>query len=333
MPHQFDCVKMRFSAPLHLSRGREQYDESARTLHSDTLAAALFTAARQLGAAEREVLAMLDALRLSSAFPFWGEEYFLPKPMLPLPFKFKDVPEEKQGKPFKKIRFLGKSWFEKVLNGEEATIDAEKHLAEAAFLSDYPLQTVFKTDVTQRVTIPPDYVEDPTPFYTERLYFGAQAGLYVLVHWHDEGAKDLFQQSFRLLGDLGIGTDRSVGNGFFEPSFGALELRTPDNATHQCALGLYLPVEGELTSDDLEASTWNLTKRGGYLAGAPHPDHITLRKRSVFMFEAGSVFPNKPLNGKRVDLKPDWQGLDYAVWREGRPVFVPIHQTTDSDEN
>lgn len=333
MPHQFDCVKMRFTSPLHLSRGREQYDESAKTLHSDTLAAALFTAARQLGAAEPEVLAMLDALRLSSAFPFWGEEYFFPKPMLPLPFKIKDKPDEKQGKSFKKMRFLGKSWFEKVLNGEEAMIDADKHLAEAAFLSDYHLQTVFKADVTQRVTVPPDYIKDPTPFYTERLYFGEQAGLYVLVQWCDTGAQDLFQRAFRLLGDLGIGTDRSVGNGFFEPSFGALELRTPTEATHECALGLYLPAEGELTSDDLEASTWGLTKRGGYLAGAPNPDHTSLRKRSVFMFEAGSVFPNKPLSGKRVDLRPEWQGLDYAVWREGRPVFVPIHQTTDSDEN
>lgn len=333
MPHQFDCVKLRFTSPLHLSRGREQYDESARMLHSDTLAAALFTAARQLGATEPEALAMLDALRLSSAFPFWGEEYFFPKPMLPLPFKIKDVPEEKQGKPFKKIRFLGKSWFEKVLNGEEATIDAKKHLAEAAFLSDYPLQTVLKTDVTQRVTIPPDYTSDAKPFYTERLYFGAQAGLYVLVQWHDAGAKDLFRRAFRLLGDLGIGTDRSVGNGFFEPVFGPLELRTPATATHQCALGLYLPAEGELSNDDLEASTWGLTKRGGYLAGAPDPDHITLRKRSVFMFEAGSVFPNKPLSGKRVDLKPEWPDLKYEVWREGRPVFVPIQQTDNNNEN
>jgi CRISPR-associated protein Csm4 len=246
--------------------------------------------------------------------------------MLRLPFTIKDVPSEKSGKPFKNIRFLGKSWFEKVLNTEEDTIDRQVHLSEAAFLTDFPVKTVFKSEVMQRVTIPPDYVRDPTPFYTERLYFGEQAGLYALVQWIDDGVEDLFRQSFRLLGDLGIGTDRSVGNGFFEPSFTALELNTPASATHQCTLGLYLPGEGELTTEDLEASAWSITKRGGYMAGASNPEHITLRKRSVFMFEAGSVFPNKPLAGKRVDLKPDWQGLEHAVWRDGRSIFVPVNK-------
>ncbi|MBK8656807.1 MAG: hypothetical protein IPN20_23520 [Haliscomenobacter sp.] len=73
----------------------------------------------------------------------------------------------------------------------------------------------------------------------------------------------------------------------------------------------------------MEDSAWGLVKRGGYIAGAADPDHTSLRKRSVFMFEEGSVFPNKPLTGSRVDLKPDWEGM-HSVWREGRPVFVPI---------
>lgn len=333
MQQPFDCVKLRFSTPLHLSRGREQFDESAKVLHSDTLAAALFIAARQLGAPENEALAMLDGIRLSSAFPFWAEEYFFPKPMIRLPFGWKDLPEEKQGKPFKKIRFLGKSWFEKMLHGEQDIIDANKHLAQKEYLSDHSVATVYKADVTQRVTIQPDYSDDAKPFYTERLYFGEKAGLYVLVQWQDENVKELFQRAFRMLGDLGIGTDRSVGNGFFEPTFESLQLRVPDRASHQCALGLYLPAANELTNEDLDDSAWNLTKRGGYLAGAPDLDHITLRKRSVFMFEEGSVFPRKPLTGKREDLRPDWQGLEYKVWRDGRPVFVPIQKANDNNEN
>jgi CRISPR-associated protein Csm4 len=333
MQQEFDCVKLRFSTPLHLSRGREQFDESAKVLHSDTLAAALFMAARQLGAPESEALAMLDGLRLSSAFPFWETEHFFPKPMAPLPFDLKDVPEEKQGKPFKKIRFLGKSWFEKLLNAESAVIDREKHLTEKEFLSDHPVKTVYKADVTQRVTIPPDYSDDARPFYTERLYFGRNAGLYVLVQWQDAAVKDLFQRAFRFLGDLGIGTDRSVGNGFFEPAFGALQLRVPDTAAYQCALGLYLPAENELSAEELDNSAWSLSKRGGYMAGAADTDHIMLRKRSVFMFEEGSIFPNKPLTGKRVNLKPVWQGLEHDVLREGKPVFVPFQKTPDNNEN
>ena len=215
MQRQVDCVKLRFTAPLHLSRGREQFDESAQTLHSDTISAALFVAARQLGAPEPEVLDMLNKVRLSSAFPFLGEEYYFPKPMAPLPFQLKDTPTEKQGKPFKKIRFLGKSWFERAIQGEEAWIDKDKHLAQGEYLTDMPGGSMLQKNVTQRVQIQPDQLGDSKPYYIERLFFTENAGLFVLAEWMDNNAKELFHRSFRLLGDLGIGTDRSVGNGFF----------------------------------------------------------------------------------------------------------------------
>ncbi|WP_282781283.1 type III-A CRISPR-associated RAMP protein Csm4 [Phaeodactylibacter xiamenensis] len=329
----FDCIRLHFTTPLHISRGREQYDESAKVLHSDTIAAALFVAALRSGATPEEALAMLDGCRLSSAFPFWKDLYFFPKPLAYMPFSFKKIPEEKQGKSYKKIRYLSKFWFEKMLNGEEETIDKEIHLQQKEFLSEEPeLSTVYKAEVVQRVNIPPDYASDATPFYTERIFFGPGAGLFLLVEWRDESVKDLFYRAFRLLGDSGIGTDKSVGNGFFDPEPGNIKLRLPDGATHQCALGLYLPLEGELRDEDLEQSAWMITKRGGYIAGAQNPEHISLRKRSVFMFQEGSVFPLKKLEGKRVDLKPDWENL-HPVWREGRTVFVPIKLKPDNYEN
>lgn len=332
MEKQFDCIKLHFTAPLHLSRGREQYDESAKILHSDTLVASLFVAALRLGASEREALVMTDGFRLTSAFPFWQEEFFFPKPMARLPFPMKETPKEKRGKPFKKIRFLGKTWFEKMLHGEENEINEDQHLVRKEFLSDILQTHVFKAEVIQRVTIPPDYTEDAKPFFTERIFFNEDAGLFFLVEWQDEGVKDLFHQSLSVLGDLGIGTDRSVGNGFFTPDFSSLSLRLPDDAQHQCALGLYLPAEQELDETDLEDSAWSLVKRGGYIAGASDLEYTSLRKRSVFMFEEGSVFPDKPLTGNRVDLKPDWEGI-HSVWREGRPVFVPIHKTSYDHES
>ncbi|MBK8656806.1 MAG: type III-A CRISPR-associated RAMP protein Csm4 [Haliscomenobacter sp.] len=219
MEKQFDCIKLHFTAPLHLSRGREQYDESAKVLHSDALAASLFVAALRLGASEQEALSMVGSFRLTSAFPFWQEEYFFPKPLARLPFPIKNTPEEKRGKPYKKIRFLGKTWFEKMLRGEEEEIDEILHLRKKEFLSSILNVAVFKTDVIQRVAIAPDYFEDARPFFTERIFFNDNAGLFFLIEWEDETVKDLFRQSLRLLGDLGIGTDRSVGNGFYPGMF------------------------------------------------------------------------------------------------------------------
>ena len=324
MEKKFDCIKLHFSTPLHLSRGREQYDESATTLHSDSLVSALFTAARQLGATVEEILAMFDGLKISSAFPFHETEFFFPKPLTMLPFKMADLPEEKQGKPFKKIRYLGKHWFERMLNAETETIYANSHLKQSAFLTDHPIKTIFKKEVIQRVTIAPDYSEDAKPFYTERLFFGEGSGLFILVEWLDEKAKNLFKSAFHLLGDMGIGTDRSVGNGFFTPSFETVTLRLPEHLDCQCNLGLYLPKQEELDEAFLEKSSWVLIKRGGYISGAENLDHFTLRKKSVYMFDVGSVFPNSPLQGNRLDLRPNRVGIEHPVWREGRPIFVPI---------
>lgn len=322
MRKQYDCIRLHFTSPLHLSRGREYYDESVKVLHSDTIAAALFVAALRLGAREDEALAMLDGCRLSSAFPFYDCTHFFPKPMARLPFSIQGVKEENSGKLYKKIQYLDQLWFERMLAGEEQLVSPEKHLTQKGFLSEHENPVIFKPDVVQRVTIPPDNIGDPVPFFTERLFFGKKAGLFVLVEWEDLAVKELFFKAFRLLGDLGIGTDRSTGNGFFYAEMSQLELALPENATHQCSLGLYLPGEGELQDPDLMKSSWALVKRGGYIAGASDEAHISLRKRSVYMFQEGAVFPNKSLVGKRVDLRPNWENL-HPVWREGRPIFLP----------
>jgi CRISPR-associated protein Csm4 len=324
MEKTFDCVKLHFNTPLHLSRGREQYDEGTTMLHSDSLIAALFTAACQLGANPEEVLSMFDNIRISSAFPFHGNEYFFPKPMVQLPFDLLDSEKLNQSKTKKKIRFIGKSWFEKLLDNFDDNIQKNKHIHHTAFLTDQSIGTIFKTDVVQRVTIAPDYSEDARPFYIERLHFGNISGLFVLVESSDVYARNLFQGAFRLLGDLGIGTDRSVGNGFFTPTFESLTIKLPDAAAYQCALGLYLPDETELDEPFLIDSSWNLVKRGGFISGAENIDHFTLRKKSVYMFDVGSVFPNRLLKGKRVDLQPFGYDIKHSVWREGRPIFLPI---------
>lgn len=322
---QFDCIKLHFKAPLHLSKGKDHFDQSAQSLHSDTLASALFSAAIRLGATEDEISEMLDSVRLSSAFPFWKDEYFFPRLKSRVPFEITDIALEKQGKPFKKIQYLGKSWFEKYLNGEDAAISSVEHLKNPTLLSEKNPINLVKSVVSQRVNISPEGSEAPVPYYSERLFFGPESGYFVLAQWEKLEKKSLFQQAFRMLGDLGIGTDRSVGNGFFEPEFSTLSLRLPINARYQSNLGLYLPKEGELTQNDLENSSWALQKRGGFIAGASNTTHMTLRKRSVYMFETGSVFPCKMLTGKRVNLKPNWGDLQHPVWREGRPIFIPIN--------
>lgn len=337
MIRHFTPYKLHFQSPLHLSKGKEDYDESLRILHSDTIKAALFTCALQLGKTDQQALALMDGCILSSAFPFCKGEYFFPKPYS-LIQSFMDENDPTAAKSLKKIRFMGKSFFEDLLNGGKRTIDNGKHLvAGGDYLSDHPDLAkdgkILTAAVSQRVKVAPDYIEDAQTFYTERLYFNEGAGLYFLAVL-DEEMEDLFWRCLCLLGENGVGTDRSVGNGFFSPEKAeSMALEVPDNAGYQINLSLYCPSREELNEQALEHASYQIVKRGGYMASAADIDHITLRKHSVYMFEEGSVFStNKQLTGKRIDLKPRYEGLDHAVWRDGRALFLPIIPKAKNDD-
>lgn len=339
----FHYFKLRFHAALHLAKGKSDYDEGEQTLHSDTLQAALCACALQLGASEGEAYAMMQNTRVSSAYPFFGREFFFPKPYARIQ-SIAGESEDKQAKPLKKVKFLGKSFFEDFCTGNfQKSIAKDKHLFSGGqFVSDHPdlaaaLQigrktlatekiAIVQSEVNQRVTIPPDYCADATPYYTDRMFFHAQAGLYFLAHFEGGKPPALFEQALRLLADNGIGTDRSVGNGSFECiERGQLALQLPGNANAQLNLSLYCPEQTELTEALLDQSSYQIIKRGGYLAAAEDVDNITLRKRSVYMFEEGSVFPMADLKGKIVDLKPAISDVKHEVWRDGRGLFIPLN--------
>lgn len=326
---KFHIYRLRFSAPLHLSRGRLAYDRGQQTLHSDTLSAALFTCALELGLSSERAEVIMRQTLLSSAYPFYHEEYFFPKPLLRLPSLANTI-EEQQGKAIKRISFLGKSYFERLLRADLQPIPNTHLIQNGTFISDHSKLTInpsiqlFTTTVRQRVTISLDHSEDPTPFYTERIFFAEGGGLYFLVQYQNEEVQSDFEAALRLLGDSGIGTDRNVGNGFFEVETDTLSLRIPENATHQMALSLYCPRPEEVSSEGLTDANWTLLRRGGYIAGASDESQRNLRKRSVYMFGPGSVFPVRPnRTGKVVDLRPDTPLIDHPVWRNGKGLFVP----------
>lgn len=347
MPAQeYLLAKLHFHSPLHLSRGRDAYDETAEVLHSDTLKSALFVCAKQLygDAIDRT---FLDSFTLSSAFPFLGNELFFPKPSWRLPISFDGKSEEDKGvaKMYKKLAYLSKSYFEATLAGTETTV-AESQLIDKRFLSEQanPSATLWKREVQQRVTVPHmgevaanEKAAQPRPFYMERIFFADGAGLFCLVKLNDadKTTQERLTAALKLLGDNGIGTDKTVGNGQFSfEKLAPISLNVPENAPAQIALSLYCPEREELTEDMLNESAYNLVKRGGYVASPENIEHITLRKRAVYMFTEGSVFATQnALVGKCADLKPEGVGISHAIWRDGRALFLPFVPTPPSTPN
>lgn len=93
-------------------------------------------------------------------------------------------------------------------------------------------------------------------------------------------------------------------------------------------LSLYIPSEEEIKELNLQQAKYEIIRRGGYMAGSQIEDFRHLLKKSIYMFNTGSVFLcTNQIEGKIVNLQPDWNDADmHPVYRSGRPMYIPIKQ-------
>jgi CRISPR-associated protein Csm4 len=324
-----DIIKLKFISPLHLSRGKAGLENSFETLHSDTLKSALFVCALQLYK-DAEILrgdngmAFFNAFRVSSAFPYASDELFFPKPE----WINDTLKTEVEPKDFKEIKFIGWAFYKGLISGS-ADKFLPQNIRNKKYYTDKVMNAApFESEVVQRVVVPRDYEHDADTFYTERLYFKNDCGMFFLISFEDETWREIVMSALALLGENGIGSDKSVGNGQFE-----VKPKTPFafdtfEADKKVSLSLYCPKQGEVNKKEfIDASAYSIIKRGGYLANPEDFDNSTLRKKSVYMFTEGSVFPNENLIGQVVDLKPDEYPNIHNVWRDGRALFLPYKMT------
>ncbi|MCL6524694.1 MAG: type III-A CRISPR-associated RAMP protein Csm4 [Thermoflavifilum sp.] len=322
----YKIVKLQFNAPLQLSKGSIEYTYIDDTLHSDTLKSALFVCALQLFGKDDINDSFFDSFQIGSAFPYWNDVYFFPKPFIKLPLNIKDAPQT-EAKKLKKIQWVDQFLFERIILGEDNEITQKYLSKDGKFVSEY-FETksealVYKVETQQRVQV--KYNEDAEPFFTSRIHFHKNAGLFVLIECSDSFFTEKLIPIFRLLGDEGIGSYKHLGNGRFTPSFGNLDMSVPTHATHQLCFSLYCPKKEEIENGLLNDASYQLLKRGGYLANPEDESKMSWRKKSIYMFQEGSVFPAEVhIQGKLADVSPE--NFTHRVWREGRALFIPIYK-------
>ncbi len=324
MEKKYHVIKLHFHSGLHLGKGKSHYAESDTILHSDTLAAALHVAARHLW--EEKADAFSEKLRITSAFPFFGDELFFPKPQLRLP-GFSDVQnDDNNAKKFKRIRYIGKDFFERLLNRPAESWPDAYSAHGGAFISKNESDTpIYGTDLQERVHIPGDGM-DTLPYTLERIHFNKEAGLFFLAAI-DSDILSALEQCLHWLGDQGIGTDRSVGNGQFVYSISEVAFHLPDSK-QGVLLSLYSPSAAEYTMDGfLRNSQYSLLRRGGYISSPADEGLISLQKKSVYMFGEGSIFDHfEQCKGEIKNLRPE-ERINHPVWRDGRAFFLPCLTT------
>lgn len=325
MPN-YKIIKMTNMSPMHIGLGRDNYDVSAGALHSDTLTAAL-ASVRALRGKDGDLKQFLESFALSSAFPYCGDTLFFPKPSGRLNVEVEGMEEKDYRKLLKKVNYVASAVWEKLINGEKLFIARDQ--LQGQYLLEKPEDNFLSPMVSminQRVAVPREDCKNADPFAFEWTYFRKDCGLYCLLDASREVASEV-ENLFNELGEQGIGSDRNVGGGHFEVDVkGNFEMPNVADANGTMLLSMYIPTEKELTSLNVETSRYQLIKRGGYIAGSSSDNLRHLRKNTIYMFTAGSVFNGvAPIDGKVIDLRPAWKDGDlHPVYRSGRSLSINI---------
>ena len=161
----------------------------------------------------------------------------------------------------------------------------------------------------------------------------SDSGLFFII----SGDSTLFEKGLRLLQYEGIGTDRNVGNGYFEYESSTIELSIPEVSDGAMSLSMFIPEnQGQLKNlVHSENVAYDFVRRGGWITDSPYN---TVRKNVIYAFTAASVFDLKKSApeclGKIVNLRPcisddiaESKGLyklSHPIWRCGRSIFIPV---------
>lgn len=320
----YNIIKMKFLTPLHVGVGKDFFDFSSSDLHNDTLTSALASIKAQRGCSEG-IFEFLSSFSLSSAFPYVGETYYLPKAVGNLKVKVRGKTEYEYRKDLKKIGYIEYPLWTSLAEGKEIEVNSGQiHHSFLSCSKDFKLP--YANHVVERVQVPRGEDMDAEPFYFDWRFFNSNSGLYCLT----DAIGDLFSELktlFEELGEAGIGTDKNIGGGKFVVETSSLRFPEVADAHSLQLLSLYLPTKEEMEGLSLTTSRYNLFLRSGYMAGSEYESFRHLWKKSVYMFGVGSVFSSsQQLRGKVVNLQPEWNDERmHPVYRSGRPFYIPVN--------
>lgn len=309
MKKEFRLGKLTFESPLHLGE-REDIREGTDTfIHSDTLFSAfchnylLLYGKTKLESVLQKFLKDTPPFLISSAFPWWKDGFYFP------------IPKNQmlKGKKLKKISFVEKRGFEKLLSGESI----EKIIGTFKTLPDEEGNKPWKTADVPRLCLS-RLTNHPGEnyFHFGEVSYGKDSGLFFLIDFKNNTFEKELKAAFNLMSDEGIGGDRSSGKGLFEkPQFEEIKFNLSDTKG-AVSLSLHYPKQDELT--DIRNGYYELKERKGYIYS---PYGQSLRRKSLRMFSEGSVFPDGK-KGQIADLTPE-VFKSHKIYRYGLCFALP----------
>lgn len=322
---ELKIYKLRFTSALHISNSRSDYGISLKTIDSDTIYAALTSCLAKLGETIPENGDL--GFTISSLFPYYQKTkedkplYFFPKP---INAKIPDTAENR--KQIKKIKYLNADYFSDILSGTIEKIKNKEHIQGDYLCSEEIDKDFIYSKVDQRVRIEDRTLqEDAEPYFVDKVFFKDYSGMFFIV----QGNTTLLDKALPLLAIEGIGTDRNIGNGFFEYTTDTISIDIPQKANYFLNLSMFFPESKEQLSALMndENIAYDIQRRGGWITSYPFQ---SLRKNVIYGFSTGSVFRKDTFGletlGKIVDLRPKWNDTNlHHIFRCGRALILPIN--------
>ena len=312
---EYTVYRLEPETPFHIGTDQSE-NATSRFIHSDTVFSGFANSYRKLyGNDELEELlgqfCESPPFKISSAFPYIDDEYLFPLPMNVNVSEYTDDPKK-----LKKTEYLAYDLLSNLMNGDWTGDEfCEKNLLQKRVLLSKPIEdrSIWALSDTPRVVI--DRVSsESTVYYMQEVSFHEGCGLFILVDFVDQSLKPKFEACLRLLGEDGLGGERTYGRGVFTPRSVPLRFDDRDDGLYY-SLSLVYP---EKSSDMVGLNGWyGLVKRAGWVYS---PDERNLAKPPVHMFTEGSVF-NKPLRGHLVDVTPK-EFKVHDVYRYGYSFYL-----------
>ena len=306
--------RLNFRSPLHLGRRGVGLEETEISIPADTLFSAICQTWRTFYG-EGHLTEFLtqyqndEPFLLTSAFPFAGDIRFFPKPLIDL-----NVNADDEHKKLKKVRFVSEKRFSQIATDESIAFDL-KHLVNNGQLwihdDDKCPSTVWSIDKRPRVTLDRQSSSSEI-WHLGGVKFHEECGLWFGAEFDTEETQKRIETILRILGDTGIGGERSAGYGLFDLHSHPTESESYQETDRFVTLSPICPRDAEQLEALIQGDVgYTLEERSGWIGS---PEGNGLRRQQIWMFGEGSVLNgNGSRIGRLVDLKPD--SFSHPVWR------------------
>jgi CRISPR-associated protein Csm4 len=271
--------------------------------------------------------------RLSSSFIYQSNTYYLPRPIKPP----RGYPKNDLNfvKEYKKLNYLPLKVWQRWYQGEGFTdldrAELELKVKQPKTFGELETEQVFeygKAFESQRIPkVSLDRTSRASNFYhVGFVQFQPEAGLYFLIYFlnADQALEAQLAAALHLLGEDGIGGERSSGAGRFTATWHSLD------STWQAVIDFPQPNayslisllwEHPFASEYLQGSSYTLRERGGWVVSPLSGQQS--RRQTVQMFTEGSVF-SQPISGMLANVTPG-NFKAHPIYRSGISLSLPIY--------